>query len=88
MAHIAGKYHMNAAYLSTVFKERNNISLSAYIEGVRMEKAKKFLRQDWGNITEAALATGYSDSNYFTKVFKKYTGMTPSQWKRSAETSK
>lgn len=88
VAHIAGKYHMNAAYLSTVFSSRNNISLSAYIEGVRMEKAKKFLRQDWGNITEAALATGYSDSNYFTKVFKKYTGMTPSQWKRSAETSK
>lgn len=82
VAQIAKKYHLNAAYLSSVFKERNNISLSAYIEGIRMEKAKKFLREDWGNITEVALATGYGDANYFTKVFKKYTGMTPSQWKK------
>lgn len=85
VAQIAKQYHLNAAYLSTVFKERNNISLSSYIEGVRMEKAKRFLKEDWGNITEVALAAGYSDSNYFTKVFKKYTGMTPSQWKRKKE---
>ena len=50
-----------------------------------MEKAKRFLKEDWGNITEVALAAGYSDSNKFTKVFKKYTGMTPSQWKREKE---
>lgn len=82
VAQIAKKYHLNAAYLSSAFKERNNILLSAYIEGIRMEKAKKFLREDRKNITEVALATGYGDANYFTKVFKKYTGRTPSQWKK------
>lgn len=83
VAQIAENYHMNAAYLSSVFKERNNIALSNYIEEIRMEKAKKFLREDWGNITETARAVGYGDSNYFTKVFKKYTGMTPSQWRKA-----
>ena len=83
VACLARKYHLNATYLSSVFKERNNIALSSYIEGIRMEKAKKILREDWGNITEAAMAVGYSDANYFTKVFKKYTGMTPRQWRKS-----
>jgi len=83
VACLARKYHLNATYLSSVFKERNNIALSSYIEGIRMEKAKKILREDWGNITEAAMAVGYSDANYFTKVFKKYTGMTPRQWRKT-----
>lgn len=85
VAYIAERYHVNANYLSTVFKERNTIALSSYIEGVRMEKAKKFLKENLGNITETALAVGYSDPNYFTKVFRKYTGMTPSQWKKNQE---
>ena len=82
VADLAGKYHLNASWLSSSFKERYKISLSSYIEGIRMEKAKKMLREDAGNITEIAILSGYSDANYFTKVFKKYTGMTPSRWKK------
>ncbi len=82
VADLAKKYHLNATYLSTIFKERNKISLSAYIEGVRMENAKKFLKADQESITKTAMDVGYSDPNYFTKVFRKYTGMTPTQWKK------
>lgn len=85
VAQIADCYHLNATYLSTIFRERNQITLSGYLEGVRMEKAKYFLKETNSNVTETAFAVGYSDSNYFTKVFKKYTGMTPSQWRKREE---
>ena len=81
VADLARKYGLNVSYLSTLFKERTGMNLTAYIEGTRMEKAKKLLKErDW-TVTEVALHTGYSNSNYFSRVFKKYTGVTPGEYR-------
>lgn len=79
--HIAAKYHLSAAYLSVLFKEKTNTTLSAYIEEVRMDMAKKLICDDICNIADTAFAVGYTDPNYFCKVFKRYTGITPSKFK-------
>lgn len=80
---IARKFYLNASYLSAQFKEKTGMNMMAYIEGIRMEKAKEFLKfKDW-NITEIASKTGYVGSNYFSRVFRKYVGMTPKQYRQS-----
>lgn len=82
-AEIAAKFYLNPSYFSTLFKEKTGMKLTSYIEGIRMEKAKEYLKNGIWSITEIALQTGYSDSNYFSKVFKKYTGMSPKQYRES-----
>ena len=74
---LAGLFFLNSKYLSAVFKEKTGMNLTAYIEAVRMEKAKQLLRDGRLSVSEAALHTGYSDPNYFSKVFKRYTGLSP-----------
>ncbi|MBQ5918780.1 MAG: helix-turn-helix domain-containing protein, partial [Lachnospiraceae bacterium] len=46
-----------------------------------MEQAKKYLRQDC-KIKEAALLSGFGDVNYFSKVFKKMTGLSPKEYQK------
>ena len=81
VAELAKKYGLIVSYLSTLFKEKTGINLTAYIEGIRMEKAKRFLKEREWTVTEVALHTGYSNSNYFSRVFKKYTGVTPGEFR-------
>ena len=81
VSEIAARFYLNPSYFSTLFKEKTGMKLTSYIEGIRMEKAKEYLKNDVWSITKIALETGYSDSNYFSKVFKKYTGMSPKQYR-------
>lgn len=80
-AEIAQKFFLNASYLSTLFKEKTGLNLTAYVEGIRMEKAKHLLEKSSQSVTDVAIAAGYSDSSYFSKVFKRYSGMTPRQYR-------
>lgn len=85
VAAIAKRFYLNAGYLSTLFREKTGMKLVNYIEGIRMEKAKEFLEKGGRTVQEIAIESGYSDANYFTKVFKKYTGMTPRQYRKNTE---
>lgn len=78
---ISQKFHLNSTYLSTLFKEKSSMTLTAYIEGVRMENAKELLKNEGFSIADVAEAVGYADTNYFGKVFKKYSGVTPGQYR-------
>lgn len=82
VAEIARKFYLNANYLSSLFKEKTGMNMGTYIEGVRMEKAKGLLQDTEWPITDVATRCGYSDPNYFSKVFKKYTGETPRQFRK------
>lgn len=68
-------------YLSTAFKEKTGKSFSQYLSEVRMEHAKHLLFCTELRTGEIARQVGFSNINYFSVIFKKTTGMTPSQFR-------
>ena len=78
---IAEYMHMNPDYLSTLFHTRFGQTLSFYITAVRIDYAKELLKNSTFTLNEIADKTGFSTSSYFCKQFKKYTSMTPQQYR-------
>ncbi|WP_338541861.1 response regulator [Paenibacillus tundrae] len=68
-------------YLGAIFKERVGISFSEYLTQERMEKAKKLLSIPGNRVYEVSQQVGYKSAHYFSKLFKEYTGVKPSQFK-------
>ncbi len=78
---IASAYFVNPSYLSRVFKDRAGKPFSDYLFEIRMENAKKLLRQTSMKAYEVAEKVGINDPSYFSVCFKKYTGKTIIQYK-------
>ena len=79
---LAGIMHISVSYLSKIFKEETGMSISGFINSVRVDSAKQFLLDDRVTLIEAAYLSGFEDQSYFTKVFKKLTGQTPGTYRR------
>ncbi|MDF2717825.1 MAG: two-component system response regulator, partial [Paenibacillus sp.] len=75
---VADRLYVNSSYLSRLFKQETGKSFSAYVIERKMERAKAALL-DGAKISEAASMVGYHDGSYFTRVFRKYWGMTPGE---------
>ena len=85
LAKIADEIHVNASYLSRKFKSETKMSMIDYINQKRVEEAKLYLQRGNMSITDIAFIVGFNDLNYFSRVFKKFTSLTPSQYmKRKA----
>lgn len=78
---IANNFNLSPYYFSRSFKETMGCNLSDYINSVRIKKAKELLKKNEMSIKEIGYEVGYSDPNYFSKVFKKYEGYTPTVYK-------
>lgn len=78
---VARKVHISSSYLSTIFKKEINENFIDYLTRVRMEKAKLLLRNESWKAYEVAEMVGYSNPQYFSHCFKKYTGYSPLQYK-------
>lgn len=72
------------AYFCKLFKQCFRVNFSAYLNEYRIEKAKAMMADPRVNIKDVGLACGYSDSNYFARVFKRITGQTPSDYRLTA----
>ena len=79
---ISSLVNMCPSHMSNLFKKETGINFSSYLTEVRMDAAKHLLQNSDTLIYEIAEATGYSNSGYFGKVFKKYYGITPEEYKR------
>lgn len=79
---LAEEFHLNAQYISQLFKNEIGVGFLAYLTNIRLEKAKKLLISTSCSIAEVAEQSGYRDYRVFTKVFKKTEGITPSQYRR------
>ncbi|GGO03395.1 response regulator transcription factor [Saccharibacillus kuerlensis] len=75
-------FHFNPSYLSSYFAAHNKEGFSEYLNKIRVTKAEELLRGGELSISEISGRVGYSDPGYFTKVFKKHTGFSPSQYRR------
>lgn len=79
---IAQQLHINAVYLSVIFKSEVGMNYSKYLTHVRMQKAKELLKRPELNISQVASAVGYDSTYYFTTLFKKETAIKPSEYRR------
>lgn len=76
------QYALSPNYFSATFKKATGMGVVNYITKLRMDRACSLLRDtDW-SVGEIARSVGYSDSQYFFRVFKKYTDVTPLQYKK------
>ncbi|SDD24478.1 Helix-turn-helix domain-containing protein [Paenibacillus sp. UNCCL117] len=81
MRSIASQVYMNAAYLGQLFKAEKGVGFNDYLFQVRMENAKRMLAGTDMKVYEVAQAVGYNDLDWFYKKFKKYTGMSSSEYR-------
>ena len=72
---------LNPSYFSALFKQCSGSTFKEFLNYTRIEESKKYLINTNYSIIDIAIATGFEDQSYFTKVFKKYTGMTPRQYR-------
>jgi two-component system response regulator YesN len=78
---IAKEVYLAPNYLCALFKQETGQTLNEYITKVRMEKAKELFKDKEKKINEICYAVGYNDPTYFTKIFKRYTGLNPIEYK-------
>ncbi len=79
---LAENFHLSPQYISQLFKSEIGVNFLAYLTNIRMEQAKKLLLTTPFSVAEISEKSGYGDYRVFTKVFKKYEGVTPSQYRR------
>lgn len=81
----AQKVHVNPSYLSQLFKQQLNKKFIDYLTELRIQEGKHLLLHTTLRMSEIADRVGYGDVAYFSNNFKKMTGCTPSEFRRSAK---
>lgn len=80
---VAGHMNYSDAYFCRIFKQCFDKNFLAYLTEFRTERAKELLKDISINIKDISYKVGYRDSNYFTKVFKRLEGITPTEYRNS-----
>lgn len=81
LARIAG---ISAGYFAHLFKRLTGQSVNDHLTRFRIKQAERLLRESSATITEIALATGFSDASYFSRIFRRINGCSPSRYRRDA----
>ena len=81
LSYFSDKYFLSKEYLSKRFREEFGFGIHEYILRVRMEKAAEMLRGPSAKIQSVACYLGYKDNNYFSRAFKAYYGVSPSEYR-------
>ena len=81
LASLAG---MSVRSFTQKFRQETGTTPMRYVAELRLARAKHLLRHGSASITDAALAAGFRDSNYFSRQFRKSTGLSPREFRRSA----
>ena len=78
---VSSQVNISPYYFSKIFKEETGENFIEYLTRVRIDKAKELLVDANVSVKEAGIQSGYSDPNYFSRIFKKQMDMTPSEYK-------
>ncbi len=81
LAGLARELGMSKYHLSRRFKEEVGVTFRRYLLRIRLDRAKELLARRQDSITEVAHAVGFGDLPRFDKLFKRYTGLTPSAYR-------
>ena len=79
---VAGEVHLSQSHFSTVFAQETGLTFTQYLTALRIGKAKELLEATEMRSSQIAQEVGYNDSHYFSYLFKKTTGVTPSDYRR------
>jgi len=83
VSQIAEHVHVHPSYLHRLFKTIKSVTINSYISEVRIQKAKQLLKETDFSVMDVSISVGINSQQYFANLFKKLTGMTPSQYKRT-----
>lgn len=83
LSYVSKLFNFNYYYLSSYFSSYNEEGFNEFLNKIRIKKACEFLKQDIP-ISDISNMVGYSDQSYFSKVFKKFTGFTPSNFRKNS----
>lgn len=81
---ISQRFYLNKNYFCSLFKSVTSESFVEYLTALRMEHAKRLLATSDLKTYEIADMVGYSDQRYFSQVFRKHTGMKPTEYRQSS----
>ncbi|MFP4618482.1 MAG: helix-turn-helix domain-containing protein [Spirochaetaceae bacterium] len=83
LAEAAREAGLSEAYFSTIFKEEMKISFSAYVNRLRVSMAKNLLTGTKLSLSIISGRCGFEDQSYFSRIFKKVTGISPGRYRES-----
>ncbi|MEH7379481.1 response regulator [Bacillus sp. JJ1533] len=78
---VAEYVELSPYHFSKLFKEKMGVTFIDYLTTVRVNQAKREMDDPSKSLKEICYSVGYKDPNYFSRVFKKYTGMSPSEYR-------
>ncbi|MCD8330420.1 MAG: AraC family transcriptional regulator [Lachnospiraceae bacterium] len=78
---VSDHVHLSVSYICVAFKQRTGMTINQYLTQVRMEQAKKYLKNTRYSLTEVSRMVGYQDSSYFGRIFKKTYQLTPIEYR-------
>lgn len=83
LTYLAEHFHVSAIYVSKAVKKTADISFIDYLSRLRIDESKRLLTETAANIRDIAVQIGYDSDKNFIRVFKKYEGITPGQYRKS-----
>lgn len=78
---IAKEVYLSTTYLCMVFKQETGETVNEYITKVRIERAKELLMDPKNKLYDICYSIGYTEPGYFSKIFKKHTGLSPTEYR-------
>lgn len=84
---IARSIYLDSSYIRKLFAKEMETSVTDYIAGIRMQKARELLNSESIKLSEISEKVGYSDPGYFSKCFKKYFGISPTEYLNTGKIS-
>jgi YesN/AraC family two-component response regulator len=79
---VADEVSLSSYYFSRLFKKEVGVNFSQYILHKRLEMAKRMLEETDDSITDISVSVGFQEHNYFGRIFKQFTGSTPSDYRK------
>ena len=80
---LAARFVINKNYLSSRFHKEVGVTVTDYINGVRVRQAEQLLEKTALSMQNVAEQSGFSDANYFTRIFKKINGLSPNEYRKA-----
>lgn len=85
LSQVAGTFNFNRNYLCALFRKHTGLSFVQYLTQIRLENSRHLLRNTDLSIEEIARRNNLGDAPYFSRIFKRYTRVTPAAYRRGAQ---